>query len=95
MFMRSYERNVQSVHNAMHHLGDASPLPIVGAQHASPDEAHGAVDSASGCLGHHGAGSSRNCATRDGSCRWMSPSVAVLTGAEFPLAPPTTRGGGM
>ena len=24
------------------------------AQHASPDEAHGAVDS--GCLGHHGAG---------------------------------------
>ena len=26
------------------------------AQHASPDEAHGAVDSASGCLGHHGTG---------------------------------------
>ena len=25
----------------------------------------------------------------------MSPSVAVLTGAEIPLTPPTTRGGGM
>ena len=41
------------------------------------------------------AGSSRSCAASDGSWRWISPSVAVLTGAEFPLAPPTARGGGM
>ena len=36
MFMCSYERNVQSVHNAMHHLGDASPLPIVGGKPTGP-----------------------------------------------------------
>ena len=41
------------------------------------------------------AGSSRSCAASHGSWRWISPSVAVLTGAEFPLAPPTARGGGM
>ena len=41
------------------------------------------------------AGSSRSCAASDGSWRWISPSVAVLTGAEFPIAPPTARGGGM
>ena len=46
-------------------------------------------------LGARELGSSRSCAARDGSCRWMSPSVAVLTGAEVPFAPPTTRGGGM
>ena len=40
-------------------------------------------------------GFSRSCATRDGSCRWMSPSFAVLTGVEAPCAPPTTRGGVM
>ena len=27
--------------------------------------------------------------------QWISPSVAVLAGAELPLAPPTARGGGM
>ena len=36
MFMCSYERNVLSVHNAMHHLGDASPLPIVGGKPTGP-----------------------------------------------------------
>ena len=57
MFMCSYERNVQasivlSIILAMHRLFpllEGSQL----AQHASPDEAHGAVNSASGCLGHH------------------------------------------
>ena len=41
------------------------------------------------------AGSSRSCAARDVSDRWMSPGVAVLTGVEFPNAPPAARGGGM
>ena len=41
------------------------------------------------------AGSSRSSAARDGSCRWMSPRVAVLTGVEAPCAPPPARGGGM
>ena len=58
------------------------------AQHASSDEAHGAVNSASGLLCHHGSAS-------DGSWRCISPSLAVLTGADFPLTPPTARGGGM
>ena len=56
-FKCSYERNVQasivlSIILAMHRLFpllEGSQL----AQHASPDEAHGAVNSASGCLGHH------------------------------------------
>ena len=60
MFMCSYERNVQastvlSIILAMHRLFpllEGSQL----AQHASPDEAYGAVNSVSGCLGHHGAG---------------------------------------
>ena len=65
------------------------------AQHASSDEVHGAVDSASGLLCHHGSGSSRSCAASDGSWRCISPSVAVITGADLPLTPPTARGGGM
>ena len=66
------------------------------AQHASSDEAHGAVDSASGLLCHQGSGSSRSCAASDGSWRCINPSVAVLTGADRPLTPPTAReGGGM
>ena len=32
----SYERNVQSITVFMHHLGDASPLPIVGGKPAGP-----------------------------------------------------------
>ena len=47
------------------------------------------------CTTKLGAGSSRRSATRDGSCRWMSPRVAVLTGVEAPCAPPPARGGGM
>ena len=39
--------------------------------------------------------SSRSCAASDGSWRCISPSVAILTGADFPLTPPTARGGGM
>ena len=65
------------------------------AQHASPDEAHRAVDSSSCGLSHHGAGVLAQLRRK----RWIlsvdEPSVAVLTGAEFPLTPPTTRGGGM
>ena len=30
-----------------------------------------------------------------GNVQWVSPCVAVLAGAELPLAPPTARGGGM
>ena len=42
------------------------------------------------------SGSSRSSAASAGSWRWISPSVAVLTGTERPLAPPTAReGGGM
>ena len=41
-------------------------------------------------------GSSRSSAAIAGSWRWISPSVAVLTGTERPLTPPTAReGGGM
>ena len=32
----SYEHNVQSITVVMHHLGDASPLPIVGGKPAGP-----------------------------------------------------------
>ena len=38
------------------------------------------------------AGSSRSCAARDGSARWMSPRVAVLTGVEAPSATTSVRG---
>ena len=60
LFNGSYEHNVSvqtcsHVILAMHRLFpllEGSQL----AQHASPDEAHGAVYSASGCLCHHGSG---------------------------------------